>query len=121
MVVFLPDDPSYSPGEGGDGVILYAPFIRAWWVTYKTQNVNIFVFLYIGCIYWKHKKTCERCILKDDLSYSPGDGIGLFSTRPLYTTHIVTIPNPFQIIIVFTEIFLMDIDIRPVTIVEIRQ
>ena len=118
MVVFLPDDPSYSPGEGGDGVILYAPFIRAWWVTYKTQNVNIFVFLYIGCIYWKHKKTRERCILKDDLSYSPGDGIGLFSTRPLYKTYIVTIPKPFQIII---EIFLMDIDIRPVTIVEIRQ
>ena len=52
VVVFLSDDPSYSPEEGGDGVILYAPFIRARWVTYKTQNINIFVFLiqvaYIG-------------------------------------------------------------------------
>ena len=28
VVVFVPDDPSYSPGEGEEGVILYAPFIR---------------------------------------------------------------------------------------------
>lgn len=34
VVVFLPDDPSYSPGEGEEGVILYAPFIRGGVDTY---------------------------------------------------------------------------------------
>ena len=50
-----------------------------------------------------------------------GLGYSLRAHYITYKTYIVTIPKPFQIIIVFTEIFLMDIDIRPVTIVEIRQ
>ena len=38
MVAFLPDDPSYSPGEGEEGVILYAPFIRGVGDTYIYRN-----------------------------------------------------------------------------------